>query len=191
MKSIVLIRAINAMNLRTFDLNLLRVLDAMLGARNTTRVAETIGLTQPAVSAALRRLRAALGEPLFVRQGNALGPTPFAAALQQPVHDLLGELETVLSGGGVFDPATSNRAFTVLGSDYFDEMLLPQLAARLPGDAPGMKLKLLPPDLTSFANMLSAGRADIVLSVGVPTPDWIERQLMFAGGFAVVARRDH
>src|SRR3569623_641905 len=124
MKSIVLIRAINAMNLRTFDLNLLRVLDAMLGARNTTRVAETIGLTQPAVSAALRRLRAALGDPLFVRQGDALVPTPFAAALQQPVPDLLGELGAVLSGGG-------------------------------------------------------------------PTPDWIERQLMFAGGCAVVARRDH
>lgn len=179
------------MNLRTFDLNLLRVLDAMLGARNTTRVAESIGLTQPAVSAALRRLRESLGDPLFVREGNALVPTPFAAGLQKPVHDLLGELETLLSGAGGFTPATSTRAFTVLGSDYFDEMLMPRLAARLTGLAPGMKLKLLPPDLTSFANMLSAGRADMVLSVNVPTPDWIERQLMFAGGFVVVARQGH
>jgi len=179
------------MNLRSFDLNLLRVLDGMLSARNTTRVAETIGLSQPAVSAALGRLREALGDPLFVRQGNMLVPTPFALTLQEPVRTTLTMLEAVLSGGGRFDPAVSRRAFSLVGSDYFDEMLMPRLAATLGRLAPQMRLKLLPPDLDSFAGVLAAGRVDMVMSVATPTPDWIERALLFNGSFSVVAKAGH
>jgi DNA-binding transcriptional LysR family regulator len=188
---IVDISGIYNVNFRNFDLNLLRVLDGMLSARNTTRVAEAIGLSQPAVSSALRRLRDILGDPLFVRQGNTLAPTDFALSLQGPVRAALAGLETALTGGALFDPNRMSRSFVIGASDYFHEMLMPKLAASVAPNAPNVKLKMLPAAPESFPAMLTEGRFDMVLSIAVNTPAWIERKLAFRASNAVTARRGH
>ncbi|MDF2117980.1 LysR family transcriptional regulator [Roseiarcaceae bacterium H3SJ34-1] len=179
------------MNFRNFDLNLLRVLNGMLIARNTTRVGEMLGLSQPAVSAGLARLRDALGDPLFIRQGNTLVPTSLALNLQEPVRTALMNLEHALSGGGNFDPATNARAFTLAGSDYFTEMLMPELANVLMNTAPNVTLKTLPADVAQAATLLAADSADVVLLIPAQVPDWIEQVPVFHSSFVVAARNGH
>lgn len=181
----------NIVNFSTLDLNLLRVLDAMLDAPNTTRVAARIGLSQPAVSAALRRLRESLGDPLFLREGQALVPTGYALSLQGPVKAALAALEAALAGPGRFDPAGIDRSFTLGASDYFHEMLMPALAAHLAEVAPNARLKMLPAAPGRFPADLAEGRFDLVLSVPSEVPDWIRREDAFRARNAVTARRGH
>ena len=179
------------MNFRTFDLNLLRVLDSMLALANTTRVAETIGLSQPAVSAAVARLRERLDDPLFVREGNALVPTSYALSLQAPVREALQNLEEALAGGRRFDPGECRRAFVIGASDYFNEMLMPGLAARVANEAPNVRLKMLPASIATFPAMLTADEFDMALSISVEPPDWIEKRLAFEASDLVAARNGH
>ena len=103
------------MNLLSFDLNLLRVLDALLETQSTTAAADRVGLSQPAVSAALKRLRYSLDDPLFVREGQRLVPTNFAQSLALPLRQTLDQLQSLLSGAESFDPARANRTFRIAG----------------------------------------------------------------------------
>jgi len=178
---------INIMNFQTFDLNLLRVLDAMLHERNTTRVAERINLSQPAVSSALNRLRHALGNPLFVRAGNMMVPTPFAQSLQAPLRQALEQLEATLSGLADFDPALSTRRFRIFGSDYFSEVLMPRLVDLLATQAPGMRLQRLHQDPASFVRQLGEERIDFALMPPEETPGWVGRAVAFHSSVVVVA----
>lgn len=102
-------------NLSGFDLNLLRVLDALLREHSTTRAADRLGLSQPAVSAALRRLRLSLGDELFFRRGQRLEATQFARDLELPLRDLLDRAEAFLAGPGRFDPAPFRGASSRVG----------------------------------------------------------------------------
>ena len=99
------------MNVQDIDLNLLRVFDTVLSERGVTPAAARLGLTQPAVSNALARLRGAFGDALFVRTPGGMDPTPFARELAEPVRQALALLESALAHGPGFDPATSTRAF--------------------------------------------------------------------------------
>ena len=119
------------MNLLSFDLNLLKVLDALLRDPSVTRAAERVGLSQPAVSAALKRLRTAFGDPLFVRNGQRLVPTPFALTLAGPLDSALATLGTVIASEPDFDPATATGRFRMYGSDDWVHVLMPELARRL------------------------------------------------------------
>ena len=101
------------MNISTFDLNLLRVLDALLRERNVSRAAERLSLSQPAVSNALNRLRDLLDDPLLVRVGRAMQPTPRALALEAPIRDALQRIEQSLSDDAPFDPASSRQRFRI------------------------------------------------------------------------------
>src|SRR5882724_479535 len=99
------------MNVRDVDLNLLRVFDAVLRERGVTPAAAGLGLTQPAVSNALSRLRSVFGDPLFVRTSSGMDATPFARELAEPVRQALALLESALAHGPGFDPASATRAF--------------------------------------------------------------------------------
>jgi len=99
------------MNLHAFDLNLLRVLNALLAEQSTVRAAERIGLSQSAVSAALGRLRAALDDPLFVRQGQRIVPTDFARSLEMPLKTILDDLGKLLLEHVDFDPSNVAQSF--------------------------------------------------------------------------------
>ncbi len=177
------------MNIRSFDLNLLRVLDALLREGSTVAAARAVGLSQPAVSAALGRLRHALGDPLFVRRGQGLEPTDHARALAPQVRALLDQAEEVLRGPEAFDPARAQASFKLSGSDFFAEMLMPDLARELTREAPGIRVQLV--DLVADSSVESIERhgVDIALIPDMPLPGWIERQPVFRSAYAVVARR--
>lgn len=179
------------MNFRTFDLNLLRVLDALLETRSTTAAGQQIGLSQPAVSAALARLRTALDDPLFLRQGRAMVPTDFALGLQAPLRDTLDRLEHLLCETAPFDPARAQASFLISGSDYFSEMLMPGLGERLSVMAPGIRVRQVDLVPDNYVETLARYDVDIALIPATELPDWAEQQSLMFSTFHVIARRGH
>lgn len=178
-------------NLAGFDLNLLRVLDALLREGSTVGAGRLLGLSQPAVSAALGRLRNALDDPLFIRQGQGLVPTGFAAGLEEPLRKILGELEGVLSGPRGFDPAQARLDFRISGTDFFATMLMPGLGARLQCEAPGVRLQLVDLVPDHYVEALERQNVDLALLPEHPFPAWIAHEALFRAEFAVIARRGH
>jgi DNA-binding transcriptional LysR family regulator len=182
---------IDGMNLSGFDLNLLKVLDALLREASTTRAAERVGLTQPAVSAALRRLRLSLGDELFLRRGQGLVPTDFARSLERPLREALDGLGALLGGPPDFDPARSTDTFKIAGIDFFAEMLMPGLARELSARAPGMRVQLVDLVPGAYVEMLEKHQVDIGLLPGMDFPDWIDSRPLFHSPFVTVARAGH
>lgn len=179
------------MNLRSFDLNLLRVLDALLREGSTVRAGERIGLSQPAVSAALGRLRAALGDPLFVRHGQRLVPTDFARGLELPLGDLLDRIGALLAGPARFDPATATESFRLSGSDFFAEMLMPDLGRRLAVEAPGVRAQMIDLVPENYVGTLERYEVDLALVPTERLPEWADGELLFRSSFVAVARAGH
>lgn len=179
------------MNMASFDLNLLRVLDAMLRDGSTVKAGARIGLSQPAVSAALGRLRHALDDELFFRRGQGLEPTDYARSLAMPLRTILDELEALLSGPGEFDPATSEASFKISGSDFFAEMLMPRLADEVSRRAPGMRVQLVDLVPDSYVDTLERYEVDIALIPSMSFPDWVDHRAVFWSTFSVIARHGH
>ena len=128
------------MNLASLDLNLLVALDALLAERNVTRAGHRIGLSQPATSAALARLRRHFSDDLLVRTGNTYELTPLGAALQTPAETACALLERLFTSRAEFDPATGRREFTIIASDYAIAVFGARLARALHTEAPGTRL---------------------------------------------------
>lgn len=178
-------------NLSSFDLNLLRVLDALLQEHSTVRAAERLGLSQPAVSSALGRLRAALGDELFFRRGQGLEPTRHALSLQAPLRDILEGIETLIRGPGDFDPMNSDMRFKISGSDFFAELLMPRLAERLQRCASGMRVHLVDLVPDNYIGGLEQFGVDVALIPDTRLPDWVASRPVFRSGFSVIARKHH
>jgi len=132
------------MNLGNLNLNLLTALDAILRERSVTGAAARLGLTQPAVSASLSRLRRHFGDQLLVRAGNAYELTPFAQQLREPVAAAITQVEQVFDPGRAFDPQRSDRVFSVLASDYVTATLGATASRMLSALAPGARLDFHP-----------------------------------------------
>lgn len=179
------------MDLTGFDLNLLRVFVAIAKERSVTRAGEQIAMSQPAVSAALNRLRYVLDDQLFVRRGNDMVPTPRAEELLGPVQDALERLQAALQVKRAFDPAVAQRTCTLLGADFFSMLLMPALSERLAAEAPGVRLRLLDSTRGDHDRLLLEDAADVVLEGPLDLPDWVSRQTLFKSEFTVIARRDH
>ena len=124
------------MDLNDLDLNLLNVFDAVLREKSVTRAGQRVGLSQPAMSNALARLRKLFGDPLFVRTPDGMNPTPCALRLADPVRRALDLLALTLREQTGFDPTTSNRTFHFHMSDISEVVFLPPLLERLKRDAP-------------------------------------------------------
>ncbi len=178
-------------NLKTFDLNLLRVLDALLEDPSTVRTGERLGLSQPAVSAALGRLRTSLGDDLFFRRGKGLEPTQYALTLKEELKQILERIEDLIQGPDTFDPRTSDVSLRISGSDFFAELLMPRLADRLQFLAPKMRVHLV--DLVPDSNVETLDRYEVDLAIvpKTPLPDWVESRPVFNSSFSVIARNDH
>jgi DNA-binding transcriptional LysR family regulator len=178
-------------NISSFDLNLLRVLDALLNTHSTVRAGEKLGLSQPAVSAALGRLRSSLGDELFFRRGQKLEPTHYALSLETRLRAALDGIEALIRGPDAFEPIASEATFRISGSDFFAEMLMPNLAERLSVLAPSMRVHLVDLVPDSYVDTLERYEVDLALIPKTDLPDWVESQRMFASSFSVIARRDH
>lgn len=173
-----------ASRLAGIDLNLLTALDALLEARNVTRAARRLGLSQPAASHALRRLRELLGDELLVRTPSGMAPTPRAVELAPAVRAALEAAELVLRAAPAFDPATAERTFTIVMADQASFLLLPALAARITREAPGVHIACRPGPLDVMSE-------DIDLLVGVvrDRPTNARDEPLFDESFACVVRK--
>lgn len=182
---------IGLMNFAALDLNLLRVFDAMAIELSTTRAGERVGLSQPAVSSALGRLRQIVGDELFVREGNRMVPTPRALMLCDPIREALRQMESALSTVARFDPATATRTFRISGSDYFSALLMPRLAAAVLPEAPGVTLQMLDHSFSEAIRLLGDGAVDMAVDASFDVPDWISSRVLFRSFIVAVAPRNH
>jgi DNA-binding transcriptional LysR family regulator len=172
------------------DLNLLVALDALLRERSVTRAARRVGLTQPSMSRALGRLRAMLGDALFVRSGRGLVPTPRALALQPELGGALERLATAVAEQRPFDPASAERTFHVSTADYGMAILAPLVTERAFGQAAGVRL-VLHAQSAGDDEALLEGRLDALLAPRRPsTPGCVWTKLL-SDEFVCLVRRDH
>jgi DNA-binding transcriptional LysR family regulator len=183
--------AIDPMNFAAVDLNLLRVFDALMHERSATRAGERVGLSQPAVSAALGRLRHLLGDELFVRQANEMVPTPRALALAEPLRDALARIEQALLAGIRFDPAAEVRNFTLLGADFVSMLMMPDLFEAVAAAAPGIGLRLLDSARGDVDQLLINDKIDMAIERPLELPEWISRRMLFRSPFAIIAAKRH
>lgn len=172
------------------DLNLLLALDALLSERSVTRAAQRLGQTQSSLSHTLRRLRALLGDPLFVKTQKGMQPTALAAELGPPLRRALAEIEGALRSRPRFDPATSTRHFTIASSDYGTLLLVPRLMARLSRLAPGLGIAVRA-TIERSPEELCAGQLDLLLGAVPPQPADILGRRLLADRFVCLLRREH
>jgi DNA-binding transcriptional LysR family regulator len=150
------------LNLRTVDLNLLVVLDALLAERSVSRAGLRIGLSQSATSAALTRLRDIFRDPLLVRSGRGLVLTHNAEELILPVRDILARIEHALEDRPEFDPQADTRTFSISASDYATLVLLAPFVRAMAAEAPRIAIQILP-RFRDVARVLQTDEADIVV----------------------------
>ncbi|MEO1101690.1 MAG: LysR family transcriptional regulator [Pseudomonadota bacterium] len=178
-------------HLASVDLNLLVVFDALVAEGHATRAADRIGLTQPAVSHALNRLRALFGDPLFVRSPRGMMPTPLAQDIAPSVRSILEQVEGVLLGGRTFDPAESTRQFVLGLSDYAAFVLLPRLTARLDREAPGVSLVVRNTSRSVGLPMLEDGGVELIAGNFPEPPSHMREELLYEEDFVCAGRGDH
>src|SRR5919204_651466 len=179
------------MNVQAIDLNLLRVFDAVLQERSVTAAAGRLGLTQPAVSNALSRLRKLLGDALFVRTPAGMDATPFARGVAEPVRQALALLDSALAHGPGFEPATATRAFRFYMSDLGQIEFLPPLIERVQRAAPGVRLEAVALDIEDIAGALATGALDLAVGFlpGLGPP--VSRRALFRDPYLCLMRADH
>jgi len=179
------------MNVQDVDLNLLRVFDAVLQERSVTAAAARLGLTQPAVSNALARLRTLLGDALFVRTPVGMEATPFARGVAEPVRQALALLDSALAHGPGFEPASATRAFRFYMSDLGQIEFLPPLIERVQRAAPGVRLEAVALDVEDIAGALGTGALDLAMGFlpGLGPP--VRRRALFRDPYLCLMRADH
>jgi DNA-binding transcriptional LysR family regulator len=177
-------------NLSAFDLNLLIVFDAVMRERSVTRAGADIGLSQPAVSHALGRLRHLLGDELFVRTPTGMTPTPRAEMLAGPLRDALSDLRLALEPA-VFAPATSDRRFALALNNYAAALVAPPLAAAVSSAAPAVRLELRPRGTLDLVEHLDRGDLDMALGVFESPGERFATAPLLQDEIVVVMRQDH
>lgn len=151
------------MDIRNVDLNLLVIFDEMARHRSVNRTAQAIGLSQPATSAALARLRALFDDPLFVRTGAQMEPTPRAQALAPAVRRVVEAIHDEILAPSAFDPATAQRSFTIVTPDIGEVSFLPGVLRRLRQEAPQVRLRAVAKPREAAAAALESGEADLAV----------------------------
>ncbi len=179
----------NEIDLSRVDLNLLVVFEVLMETRSVTVTAERIGRTQSAVSHSLARLRDQLGDPLLVRVGGRMQPSPFAETVIEDVRPILRSIRRVVAPRSLFDPATSDRVFRIAMPTL--TTLIAEVSARVEAEAPNVKIEWLPAHHDVYA-ALSEGLIDLAHLGGEPRlPDGLDSQVMPPFTWVTFARKDH
>ena len=178
------------MHINGIDLNLLRVFDAVYRQHSVSRAAEQLGMTQPAVSQSLTRLRLLLQDALFTRAQGGVQPTPRAQRLAPLVRSALEALQQALAEPQHFEPASSHKLFRIHMSDIGEGRFLPPLMARLRELAPGVRLETLPLRPAEITTALDEGRIDFAFGF-LPKVKDTQQALLLKDRYVVVLRADH
>ncbi len=174
----------------SFDYNLLRVFDAIARERSVSGAAESLGLSQPAVSNALQRLRNQLDDPLFVRTRHGMEPTAFALNLQNSVMSGLAEIRAALSQTNVFDPMQSERTFALLMNDVGAATVLPAVFEKLMAQAPKVNIRVIERDHGEYEDALDSAVADIAVG-RVALSESFQSTLLARSPFVSILASDH
>ncbi|MFN9857073.1 MAG: LysR substrate-binding domain-containing protein, partial [Pseudanabaena sp.] len=177
--------------LNKIDLNLLVVFDALMHDRHVTRAGERIGLSQPAMSNALARLRHLTKDRLFIRAKSGLQPTPVAIALANQIQPALQQIHLALSSEAGFEPMTSDRVFAIGMTDYVEFVMLPLLLDQLEQVAPNLKIQVRTGDRQQLFDLLDNGKVDLICGVFPEQIPWHQEQLLFKERFVCACRQDH
>jgi DNA-binding transcriptional LysR family regulator len=174
------------------DLHLIRVLHTVLTERSVSRAAIRLGMHQPAVSAALKRLRDLSGDPLLVRSGSGMVPTDAALRMVEPSASILRAAEVLFTDARGFEPRTATNTFRVAASDYLDPLFLPQLMAQIKAQAPLCHVEIHPLSADSdYHAHLGQGDVDVVIGNWLTAPDDLHMGRLFGDEVVCLVAKDH
>lgn len=174
------------------DLHLIRVLNTVLTERSVSRAAIRLGMYQPAVSAALKRLRGLAGDPILVRSGAGMVPTDAGLRMIEPSASILRAAGMLFSDARGFDAATAQSTFRLAASDYLDPLFLPQLVAQIKAQAPGCPIEIHPLSAASdYRAHLAEGRVDLVIGNWAAPPDDLHLARLFDDEVVCLVANDH
>ena len=179
------------MELARLDLNLLLVFHHLLREKRVSAVATVLGMSQPAVSSALGRLRTSLGDELFLRTQHGMAPTPYALQLAEPVATALDGLQQALNVRAAFDPATSERRFPLAMTDVGEMYFLPVLMDALAQTAPGVTLQVVAVTSASLGADMASGRTDLALGLLPQLQAGFFQQALFRQPYVCLMRKGH
>lgn len=172
---------------RRTDLNLLVMFDALMETRSVSAAAALLFIGQPAASHALARLRELFQDPLFVRSGGGMSPTPRALALAGTVRDILGQAQAAIAAAPLFEPARAQGHLRLAMPDSLEALLLPDLLERLRQEAPGLEVQVLALPARRLTEALDQGEIDLAIAgVLPPLHEWHEHELLLEAEFDCV-----
>lgn len=178
------------MHIKELDLNLLVVMDSMLREHNVSKAAQRIGLSQSAVSHALNRLRDYFDDPLFIKAGQAMEPTPKALALQAAVIDVMGTVRQKILSQAHFDPATAQKEFTFCVTDMGELVFIPTLLKIIRKLAPNCTIRTMQVPAEQIEGLLATGEADLAIGTYRTAPEGLYKQRLFMHGFTTLVHVD-
>jgi DNA-binding transcriptional LysR family regulator len=174
------------------DLHLIRVLHTVLTERSVSKAAIRLGMHQPAVSSALKRLRDFAGDPLLVRSGSGMVPTDAALRMLEPAGHILRSAEMLFSDARGFEPASARTTFRVAASDYLDPLFLPQLVAQIKSQAPLTQIEILPlSGATDYRAQLAQGEVDVVIGNWSAPPQELHLGRLFGDEVVCLVSKKH
>jgi len=179
------------MDVSKLDLNLLVVFHHLLQQKRVSAVAQVLGMSQPAVSSALGRLRVSLGDELFLRTQGGMAPTPYALQLAEPVAVALDGLQQALNVRAAFDPASSTRSFTIAMTDVGEMYFLPVLIDALARSAAGVTLQVVSVTQPTLKEDMAAGRIDLAMGLLPQLQAGFYQQALFKQKYICLMREAH
>ena len=178
------------MRFKGLDLNLIVAFEALMSDRSVSRAAERLNLSQPAMSNALARLRSYFGDDLLIARNKRMYPTPFAETLLPQVRQALETMEGVIATSRHFDPATTNRTFRIMTSDYIATSILFPIVTRLAATAPGVRIELLLPSPRRI-ELLESGGIDLLITLQEYVTPELPSERLFEDAYRLVGRAGH
>ncbi|HWE76090.1 MAG TPA: LysR family transcriptional regulator [Stellaceae bacterium] len=178
------------MNINNLDLNLLKAFDAVMHEGNLTTAGARLGLTQPAMSRAIQRLRSVYDDPLFVRSAHGMLPTEYAKELAAPVQNALRTLQSAVELAGNFVPAKSTRLFRIVMTDVASVFYLPDLLPRLQKVAPHLRIEAIQMPRDQYAEALESGAVELAIGQ-LPKKQNLYQQRLRSLEFVCVMRKNH